>query len=341
VVAFRVGPALITRIEEVLEQGFEPARALPGFDPSLFERYPILASPNFYDASSGKLMSSIQSWLIRLGSRTILVDTASGNGKARALPVFQRFHMLDRPYLDNLARAGVTPDDVDTVFLTHLHVDHVGWNTRHEENRWVPTFRNARYLIGRGEFEHWTSGLGPRLMPENVAVIEDSVLPVVEAGLVDFVEPGDEIAPGLVVEAAPGHTATQLNLRYTAPEGESFVCSADVMNQPIQIYAPELNSWFCEDQEVARATRLQLLEDCARTGALLLPSHFGYPHAGYVRRDGNAYRFEPAVPAATAAGAAQEKRSQGASRSPRRSWPASRAARASGPATRSWRSRTS
>jgi glyoxylase-like metal-dependent hydrolase (beta-lactamase superfamily II) len=304
VVAFRIGAALITRVEEVLEPGFEPARALPGFDPALFERYPILAGPDFFDPPSGKLMSSIQSWLIRLAGRTILVDTCSGNGKTRALPMFQRFHMLNRPYLDNLAAAGLSPDEVDIVFLTHLHIDHVGWNTRREGERWAPTFRNACYLIGRAEFEHWTSGPGLGCLPENAAVIEDSVRPLVEAGLVDFIEPGDEIAPGLVVEAAPGHTATQLNLRYSAPDGTSFICSADVMNQPIQIYAPELNSWFCEEPEVARATRLRLLEDCARTGALLLPGHFGYPHAGYVRRDGEGYRFEPAVPVDLAAAAA-------------------------------------
>lgn len=303
-VSFDIGPARVTRIEEILEPGFEPARALPGFTPALFDAHPILGGPDFYHRPSGKLMSSIQSWLLRLDGRTVLIDTCSGNGKARALPTFARFHMLDLPFLDNLARAGVTPDEVDIVVCTHLHIDHVGWNTRRDGERWVPTFPKARYWFGRGEFVHWTTGPGPRLMPENVAVIADSVLPVLEAGLVDFMDPGDEIVPGLVVEAAPGHTAQQLNLRYTAPGGESFLCSADVMNQPIQIYAPELNSWFCEEPEVARATRRRVLESCAETGALLLPGHFGFPHAGYVRRDGDGFRFEPARPLAAASAAA-------------------------------------
>ena len=294
--AYTVGAASVTRIEEVLERGFEPAAALPGFDPALFRRVPQLAGPDYYDAASGKLMSSIQSWLIRLGGRTILVDTCSGNGKTRALPLFQRFHRLDLPYLENLRAAGVEPEDVDLVVNTHLHIDHVGWNTRREGEDWVPTFPNARYLIGRAEYEHWSEGgAGRRLFPQNVDVIRDSVDPVVAAGLVDFIEPGHEIAPGLVAEAAPGHTAHQLMLSYTSPEGD-FVCSADVMNQPIQIYAPELNSWFCEDAEAARATRLSLLERCARTGALLLPCHFGRPHAGFIHREGAGYRFEPAIP---------------------------------------------
>ena len=293
---YKVGPVAITRIEEVLERGFEPAQALPGFDPALFERVPQLAGPDYYDAASGKLMSSIQSWLIRLDGRTILVDTASGNGKARALPLFGRFHMLDGPWLDNLTRAGVRPEDVDTVVCTHLHVDHVGWNTRRDGDRWVPTFPNARYLFGRLEHEHWAEGgAGRRLFPPNIDVILDSVDPVVDAGLVDLIEDGDEIAPGFVAELAPGHTAAQLILKYRSGDA-CFVCSADVMNQPIQIYAPHLNSWFCEDSEAARATRQRLLAWCAETGALLLPSHFGWPHAGYVRRSGDGYAFEPATP---------------------------------------------
>lgn len=303
-VSFQIGNATVTRVEEVLERGFDPVQALPGFTLELFEQHPILAGPNYFDRASGKLMSSIQSWLIRLGGKTILVDACSGNGKTRTFPAFARFHMLDLPFLDNLAKAGARPEDVDIVFLTHLHIDHVGWNTRRQGDRWVPTFPKARYLFGRAEYAHWTTGPGLDRMPQNAEVLADSVAPVVEAGLVDFVDPGDEIVPGLSVEAAPGHTPTQLNLRYTAPDGAGFLVSADVMNQPIQIYAPEINSWFCEEPEIARATRRRVLESCADTGALLLPTHFGYPHAGYVRREGDGFRFEPAYPAGTAAAAA-------------------------------------
>ena len=290
---FAIGSATVTRVEEVLEQGFLPAFLFPGFDPALIEAHPQLGTPNFLHRESGKVISSIHSWLVRLGGKTILIDTGSGNGKARALPLLQRFHMLDFPYLDNLAAAGVSPDEVDLVICTHLHVDHVGWNTRAEGGRWVPTFRNARYVFGKAEFEHWTSGDGPSLFPQNVPVIVDSVLPLVEAGLVDFVEAGDSILPGLTVEAAPGHTTTQLAVKYEAPGG-GFICTADVLHQPIQIYQPELNSCFCEDGEQARATRRRVLDYCADSGALLLPMHFGPPHAGYVRRAGNGYRFEPA-----------------------------------------------
>jgi glyoxylase-like metal-dependent hydrolase (beta-lactamase superfamily II) len=297
VTSFRVGPATVTRVEEVLEEGFTPSFLLPGFDPALLKEYPQLAQPNFIHSGSGKLMSSIHTWVIRIAEKTVLVDTCSGNGKARALPLFQRFHMLDLPYLDNLAGAGVRPEDVDIVFCTHMHVDHVGWNTRRDAKSWVPTFRNARYLFGKAEYDHWTVGSGPKVFPENVPVIEDSVLPVAEAGLAEFVGDGDEILPGLTVEAAPGHTRTQLILKYEADDGSAFVCSADCLHQPIQVYAPELNSRFCESPDEARQTRLRLLDYCADRGALLLPMHFGPPHAGYIVRKGSGYRFEPAMPA--------------------------------------------
>ena len=125
-------------------------------------------------------------------------------------------------------------------------------------------------------------------------------MPIVSAGLASFVEPGDEIAPGLTVVAAPGHTLNQLNLVYESPTG-GFVCSADVFHQPIQIYAPQINSRFCEDQEAARVTRARLLRYLAETGSLLMPIHFGPPHAGFVRREAEGYRFEPAIPLASAA----------------------------------------
>ncbi len=293
---FTVGAASVVRVEEVLEVGFKPSFLFPQFDPAVLDRDPILTSPNFMDAATGSVRSSIHSWLIRLDGKTILVDTCSGNGKSRALPLFKRFHMLDFPYLDNLAAAGVQPEDVDIVFCTHLHIDHVGWNTRADGDAWVPTFPNARYIFGKAELEHWTTGDGPRVFPQNVDVIEDSVKPVLEAGMVELVEPGDTIAPGLTVEAAPGHTITQLILKYDDGAGHGFVVSADCLHQPIQVYAPELSSCFCEAPDAAETTRRRLLAHCADTGALLLPMHFGPPHAGHVVRDGDGYAFRPVTP---------------------------------------------
>jgi glyoxylase-like metal-dependent hydrolase (beta-lactamase superfamily II) len=287
-----MGDVVVRRIEEVLEPGFTPAFLFPGFDPAMLDAHPQATLPGFYDAGNGRAWSSIHSWLISIGGRNVLVDTCVGNGKTRALPLLQRFHMRDLPWLDNLARAGFGPEDIDVVFCTHLHVDHVGWNTRAEGGTWVPTFPKARHVFGRAEYAHWTSGRGPALFPENAAVIEDSVRPVVAAGLVELVDPGDEIVPGLRVEAAPGHTAHQLTLHHDGPGG-GFVIAADALHHPLQVYEPQLGTRFCEDSATAEATRRRLLARCADSGALLLSMHFGAPHAGRIRREGAGFGFTP------------------------------------------------
>ncbi|WBU52981.1 MBL fold metallo-hydrolase [Paracoccus sp. SCSIO 75233] len=291
---FQVGDYRIQRIEEILEKGYKPEFMLRGFSPDMFDAHPEAATENFFDRETGRSWSSVHSWLITHGDTKIIVDTCSGNGKARALPVFQRFHMLELPYLENLADAGLSPDDIDIVFNTHLHIDHVGWNTRKEGDAWVPTFGNARYIFGRAEMEHWRpDGVGPRVFPDNIAVIEDSVVPCVDAGVVEYVDDGDEIYPGLRVEAAPGHTATQLVLKHDGPDG-AFVISADILHYPIQIYEPHVTSRFCEDPHAAEKTRRELLEWAVEREALVLPMHFGRPHAAYIERRGEGYGFRPA-----------------------------------------------
>jgi glyoxylase-like metal-dependent hydrolase (beta-lactamase superfamily II) len=295
VAQFKVGDAVVRRIEETLQPGYTPEFMFRGFDASMLERNPITAGPNFIEKSTGRYWASIHSWLITLNGKNILIDTCSGNGKPRALPIFERFHILDLPYMENLAKAGFKPEDIDIVFCTHLHIDHVGWNTRKVDGKWVPAFPNARYLFGRREYEHWTGeGKGPELFPENIAVIEDSILPIVAAGKAGFIDDGDEIVPGLRVEAAPGHTLTQLQVKYEAPTG-SFVISADVIHHPVQVYEPHVTTRFCEDVALAEATRRKLLDYCADNDALLLPMHFGAPHAARIVRTDNGYGFVPAA----------------------------------------------
>ncbi|TYR30536.1 MBL fold metallo-hydrolase [Mesorhizobium microcysteis] len=293
---FRVGDAVVRRIEEVSELGYPPEFMLRKFEPAMFERHPVAGGKTFFDAQSGRSWSSIHSWLVTLDGKNILIDTCSGNGKSRALPIFQRFHMLDLPFMENLAAAGFDPEDIDIVFCTHLHIDHVGWNTRKVDGQWVPAFPNARYIFGRKEYEHWTGdGKGPSLFPENVAVIEDSVLPIVAAGKAEFVNSGDEIVPGLTVEEAPGHTLNQLMVKYESAGG-NFVISADVVHYPVQVYEPQVTSRFCEHVDLAETTRRRLLDYCADNDALLMPMHFGAPHAGRIFRTDRGYGFSPVTP---------------------------------------------
>ncbi len=290
---FRVGPYSVTRIEEMLTPGFLPDFLFPDFDRAVLEEHAQLGMSRFWHAESGKVMSSMHSWLIRDGKQPILIDTGCGNMKTRA-PIFQRFHQLDLPYLDRLAAAGVRREDVTLVICTHLHIDHVGWNTMLVGGRWVPTFPNARYVFGRKEFAHWRSPTGGLArLPENAPVIEDSVMPVVEAGLVDFVDDEARIYDGIEIEPAPGHTAGQFLVKLTGDKAAA-VFPGDTLHQPMQVYRPQWNSRFCEDTESARATRRRVLDYCADRDALLMPAHFGAPHCGYVRRAGDSYRFAPA-----------------------------------------------
>ncbi len=290
---FRLGDVTVCRVGEMLSPGFDPAFLFPAFDPAVFDEDPQLRGPAFWDAATGRLMSSMQSWLVRTGRETVLIDTGCGNGKVRTEPAFRRFHDLSLPYLETLQAAGARPEDVTMVINTHLHVDHVGWNTRLQDGRWVPAFPNARYLIGRREWAHWQDPAGgPALQPEGVAAIEDSVQPVWDAGLVDLIDDGDEVAPGMVARAAPGHTAGQLAVSLRSA-GESGLFTADVFHQPMQIVRPDWNSRYCEVPDAAIATRRRILAEAAAAGTVLFPSHPGAPHAGRVRQIPEGLRFAP------------------------------------------------
>lgn len=288
----RIGDVEVSRVEEMLTPGFDPAFLFPDFDPAILDANPQLAGAGFFHAPTKRLMSSMHSWLIRTGRDVILVDTGCGNAKTRSAPAFARFHMLDIPFLERLAAQGVKPEDVTLVVNTHLHVDHVGWNTQLVDGAWKPTFPNARYVWGRVEHEHWLDPVKGVKHPDTDEVIADSVRPIVEAGLVDLVEDGDELRPGLSFRLAPGHTVGLLEL-WIRSQGEAGVFCTDVLHQPIQIYEPTWNSRFCELQDVAVTTRARLLADVARENAIVFPSHFGAPHCGRIAREGDGYRFDP------------------------------------------------
>ncbi|MBL8590576.1 MAG: MBL fold metallo-hydrolase [Methylobacteriaceae bacterium] len=289
----RIGDFSVARIEEMLTPGFAPDFLFPDYDPRILEAHPLLTQPGFRDAASGKLMSSMHAWLVRGRGLTLLVDTGCGNAKKRSAPAFQRFVDLDTPFLERLADAGVAPDDVTHVVNTHLHIDHVGWNTRLESGRWIPAFPRARYVWGAVETAHWLDGgAGLAAQPEATEVLADSVRPIRDAGLVDLVEDGQSIAPGLTMRVAPGHTAGLMAL-WLESQGETAVFCTDVLHQPMQIYRPDWNSRFCEAPDVARATRAQLLADAAERQAIVLPSHFGAPHGGRILRRAGGYAFAP------------------------------------------------
>jgi glyoxylase-like metal-dependent hydrolase (beta-lactamase superfamily II) len=289
--SINIGRFRIDRVEEFLLPGFAPDALYPAFDPSVFKEWSWLAGPSVYDPVSKNLMSSLHSWILRDGEKTIIIDTGVGNGKKRDYPGFgDRFHMVNTPYLDRLAAIGIKPSDVTHVVITHLHMDHVGWNTMNVGNGWVPTFPNARYVFGREDMERVLSPafLAKGGMAERVA--HDSLLPVIDAGLVDPSEPGQELFPGFSFEAAPGHTPDQLAIRVRS-DGAEALFTADAFHTPIQIVRPDWSSRFALDPKTAQRTREGILERAANDGTILFPSHFCDPFHGRIVRHRSGYRF--------------------------------------------------
>jgi glyoxylase-like metal-dependent hydrolase (beta-lactamase superfamily II) len=272
---WRLGTLTITRIEETCGPA-APLALIPDLPADVLVRERDWVSPTFFDQPTQKLVFSTHTWLIRTPSATILYELGAGNGKHR--PNFPRAHMLETPWLERLAAAGVSPDDVDYVIASHLHTDHVGWYTRRDGDRWVPTFPRARYLVPRREWENWDPARRKVVPPFNEGVIEDCVLPVMAAGQVDLIEDGHIVAGAVRVEPAPGHTVGHVWLR-TLTEGQAAILSGDVMYSPLQLVYPDCNSYACELQAEGRVTRHRLLAECQREGLLLLPSHFPEPFA--------------------------------------------------------------
>jgi len=279
-VRVQIGDAVATRIEDYEGPGFQPGEMFANYQPGQWEAERDWLVPAFIDPDTGALRTSIHSWLVRTPHHTVLIDACIGNHKPR--PSIPRFHQRNEPWIARLAAAGARQEDIDYVMCTHLHADHVGWNTRLVDGRWVPTFPNARYLFTRAEFERWDDRQpGYRSRPINENVFADSILPVVEAGQMVLVDEGHTVDDLLTVEAAYGHTAGHVKIRLKS-RGEQGMFSGDVIHHPVQLPFPHLRSVFDEDPDAALAVRLAVLEDCVSQGALLLPTHFAAPYCCHV-----------------------------------------------------------
>jgi glyoxylase-like metal-dependent hydrolase (beta-lactamase superfamily II) len=279
-----IGDVSITQVIEQRGASFAPQVLFPNWDPAVLTRHHKLLVPECFDECKGQFISSIHSWIVRTGRHTILIDTCAGNHKNR--PGLPRFHRLELPFLDRMAEAGVSPEAVDYVMCTHLHIDHCGWNTRLVDGRWVPTFPNAKYVFSKTEYEHWRCAT--RQGGVNAGVYEDSVLPVMESGQAVLVDGADEAGGSLTFHPTPGHTAGHVAIRLQSGDRHA-VFSGDIMHQPLQVFRPEWNSAFCEDGDRARRSRWWLLEHAAETDATVFTAHFASSSAGRVTRIGNRF----------------------------------------------------
>jgi len=285
----KIGDIEVHRIERK-RSSIHPRRFFRIFGAKLMANLGWLL-PNYYDSPRDMFPASIHSWLLKTPTHTILVDTCTGNGKPRPLSPY--FNMLDTPWLERLEDAGVKPEDVDLVVLTHLHVDHVGWNTRFEGGRWVPTFPNAQYVISHREYEAQDPkrGAAKRSEAENLPFI-DSVQPVIDAGKARFVESNETLLEGIDLMPIPGHSPGMIAMRVQS-NGEEAIFGGDIAHQPIQVAFPDWSTIYCSDQKQAALSRRTMWDYCAMQNCLLLPVHFGWPYCGRIGRRGNDFVFLP------------------------------------------------
>lgn len=238
---------------------------------------------------------ALQTWVLRSGGRTVLVDTGVGNGRER--PGAPQFHHWQGDFLGHLERAGVRPEDVDVVVNTHLHADHVGWNTRAADDgdgtgggEWVPAFPRAEYLVPAADDAHFgpdNSYGGGRDLADRF-VYEDSVAPLHRAGRIVLWDGEHRIDEHLTLESAPGHTPGSAVLRLSSA-GERAVFVGDLLHSPVQILDPAHNSCFCLDARAASVSRRRILGRAADERELVVPAHFGGSGVAEVRREGEGF----------------------------------------------------
>ncbi|WP_019928835.1 MBL fold metallo-hydrolase [Nocardia sp. BMG111209] len=236
-----------------------------------------------------ELLLAIQALCLAVGDQRILIDPCIG---PRQLPDEYAWVAGDSGLLGELTAAGFGRDDVDVVLCTHLHFDHVGWNTLWENDSWVPTFRKARYVIGRAEYEHWRATPEPEQAESNVFNLADAVEPLFAAGQVDLVEPGHRVSEALQLVATPGHSPGHLSVRITSG-GETALVTGDCAHHPVQLAEPQWYSLADFDREQACDTRRRLVAEYADSGVLIIGTHFRPPGAGHLVTDGDAVRFRP------------------------------------------------
>ena len=282
----QIGKFKISRVEESILD--EDASLLQHFDDSIRDAHTQWLEPDFFNREKNCFYSMIHTWVIEFDDKVIIVDTAGGDDKDR--PLSPRFHEKKTGFDERLKAIGVDHDKVDMVLLTHLHVDHVGWNTVLRDGKWVPYFPNAEHVISSTELEFRDPERGAKdKPPASWNTFLDSVKPVVDAGLVREVEGTENLLPGIDLVPIPGHAPGMIGVRVRDAGEEAFLI-ADVMHQPIQIYHPEWNSKYCENQDLAAETRAKVLAHAADENALLLPAHYVSSYGAYVERSGNGYR---------------------------------------------------
>jgi len=285
----RIGNFAIDRIADYQGPFFDPPAFFPDFDPEVVDANAALLGPRLIDPGTGKLIFSFHSFVVRTGRHTILIDACIGNDKER--PSRPQFHRFRSSFIADLARLRVRPEEIDFVMCTHLHWDHVGWNTKLANGVWVPTFPNAKYVMAKKEFDHWQDFAASGADSPHALAFGDSILPIVKSGQAFLV--GDDYAldDGLWFEPFPGHTPGNVVI-HARSGGDRGLFIGDVLHHPLQCLRPEWSTMACTDMEGSRRSRTRLVEEHADSNTLIMPAHFPDPTAGWIRRHDGNYRFD-------------------------------------------------
>lgn len=274
-----VGRVKITNVLEIGATG-GTRFILPQATPQEAQKMPWLV-PHYANAE-GRLRLNVQSWIVETPTNRIIVDTCIGNDKTnRSVPAWNG---LSKPFLNDLAAAGYPADTIDTVICTHLHIDHVGWNTKLVDGKWVPTFTNARYLFGKTEYDHWAAH-SPE--GEHKAVFEDSVQPIVDAGYADLIGSDHRIGDEVSLIATPGHSPGHMSILVTSA-GQQALLTGDVAHHPCQMAHLDWSSTADSDPVQSIEARKMLFSRFADTPTLVFGGHYD---PGHIVRDGDAFRL--------------------------------------------------
>ena len=281
---WQIGKVKITRIVEIEATG-GMSRIIPEATRDKLKEIEWLY-PNFID-EEGRMRGAIHSLIIDTGERKIIVDTCVGNDKERAVPAWNN---LQTQFLADLETAGYPLESIDTVLCTHLHIDHVGWNTRWDGAKWVPTFPHAQYLFGKAEFEHWSKQEAEGMYGQS-QVMKDSVTPIIEAGLQTLVAQDEQICPEVRLTPTPGHTPGHASV-IIASDGETGIITGDFLHHPCQFAYPEWPSAPDTNPAIGHATRIDMYNRLADKPILVIGTHFHTPTAGHLKKDGNRWRLD-------------------------------------------------
>jgi glyoxylase-like metal-dependent hydrolase (beta-lactamase superfamily II) len=278
------GDVRITRIVEVFEHTDPFTMLSADCAPDEAKNHPWLI-PHFA-LPDGTMKISFQAFAMKTPTKTIIIDTCIGNDRKREYPIFDN---MQGDYLKDLVAAGYDPDEVDIVLCTHLHFDHVGWNTKLENGKWVPTFPNARYLFGRKEYEHWNAAR--KTGAPHFEHFEDAIDPVFEAGLVDLIEAPHRVCKEVELFPTPGHTPDHVAVLVTVGK-QQIAITGDLMHHPIQLARPDFKVNADTDKEQGVKTRTEFCQRFENKKGYVIGTHFTGPTGGWIVRDKKNWRFE-------------------------------------------------